>query len=186
MNAYLQQRKGGGADLFNSIRDNVFKPINMSQGGLTTLRTDNSANGKPFGSHGLFFTQDDIAKIGRLLNNHGGVINGSQVLEPIRLQESLFRTANPSTLGVAVPDIGTPVVPNTFHYHNGFWVKHMTSAEFPQLGCDIWAAFMSGYGGINVVLLPNGATYYIFSDGNEFVWYPAVIEINKIAPLCHR
>jgi hypothetical protein len=186
MNAYLQQRQGSGADLFNSIRDNVFKPINISQGGLTTLRTDNSVEGKPFGSHGLFFTQDDIAKIGRLLNNQGGVIDGRQALDPIRLQESLFRTANPSTLGLAVPDIGTPVVPNTFRYHNGFWAKHVTGAEFPQCGRDIWVAFMSGYGGINVVLLPNGATYYIFSDGNEYVWYPAVIEINKITPLCHR
>jgi hypothetical protein len=44
---------------------------------------------------------------------------------------------------------------------------------------------MSGYGGITVLLLPNGATYYIFSDGNEFSWYAAVNEINKIAPLCH-
>jgi hypothetical protein len=36
-----------------------------------------------------------------------------------------------------------------------------------------------------VLLLPNGATYYIFSDGNEFIWYAAVHEINKIAPVCH-
>ncbi len=185
MNAYLQQRQGHGADIFDSIRDNVFRPINISQGGLTTLRTDNSVKGKPFGSHGLFLTQDDIAKIGRLLNNHGGVINGRQVLDPARLQESLFRTANPSTLGVAIPDAGTPVVPNTVRYHNQFWAKHVTPTEFPQLGCDFWVAYMTGYGGNSVALLPNGATYYIFSDGNEFIWYPAVNEINKIAPLCH-
>jgi hypothetical protein len=185
MNVYLQQRQGSGADIFNSLRDNVFKPINVSQGGLTMLRTDNSGTGKAIGSYGLFLTQDDIAKIGSLLNNRGGVINGIQVLDPTRLQESLFRTENPSTLGVAVPDMGTPVVPNTFRYHNGFWAKHMTTTEFPQYGCDFWVAFMSGYGGISVALLPNGATYYIFSDGNEFIWYPAVIEINKIAPLRH-
>jgi hypothetical protein len=121
MNGYLQHQQGGGADIFHSIRDAVFSPLNMSRGSLSMLRTDNSASGKPFGSHGLFFIQDDVAKIGRLLNNSRGVIHDTQVLDPTRLQESLFRTANPSTLGVPVPDTGTPVVPNTFRYHNQFW-----------------------------------------------------------------
>ena len=185
MNNYLQQQQGSGTDIFNSIRDAVFKPLNVSQGSLSTLRTDNSASGKPFGGYGLFFIQDDIAKIGRFLNNSGGVISHLQMLDPTRLQESLFRTANPATLGVPVPDTGTPAVPNTFRYHNQFWAKHMTTAEFPQYRCNFWVPFMSGYGGITVLLLPNGATYYIFSDGNEFIWYTAVNEINKIAPLCH-
>ncbi|MGB0047759.1 MAG: hypothetical protein WBP70_09950, partial [Terriglobales bacterium] len=121
MNSYLQQKQGGGADIFDSIRDAVLKPLNMSQGSLSMLRTDNSASGKPFGSHGLFFIQDDIVKIGRFLNNSGGVIGKIQVLDPNRLQESLFRTANAATLGVPVPDTGTPAVPNTFRYHNQFW-----------------------------------------------------------------
>jgi hypothetical protein len=184
MNSYLRHQQGSRADIFNAIRDAVFKPLNMSQGSWSTLRTDNSASGKPFGSHGLFFIGDDIAKIGNFLNNSGGVINGTQVLDPIRLQESLFRTANPSALGVPVPDTGTPVVPKTFRYHSQFWAKHMTTAEFPEYRCDFWVPYMSGYGGNTVLLLPNGVTYYIFSDGNEFVWYAAVNEINKIAPLC--
>jgi hypothetical protein len=188
MNSYLQQQQGSGADIFNSIRDAVFKPLNMSQGSLSTLRSDDSASGKPFGGYGLFFIQDDIAKIGRFLNNGDGAINGvknAQVLDRTRLQESLFRSANPATLGVPVPDTGTPPVPNTFRYHNLFWAKYMTTAEFPQYRCNFWVPFMSGYGGITVLLLPNGATYYIFSDGNEFIWYAAVNEINRIAPLCH-
>ncbi len=194
MNSYLRQQQGSsGADIFNSIRDAVYKPLNLSQGSLSMLRTDNSTSGKPFGGYGLFFIQDDIAKIGRFLNNSGGAINfvdkgatkSVQVLDPTRLLESLFRTPNASTLGLSVPDTGTPAVPNTFRYHNQFWAKHMTSAEFPQYGCDFWVSFMSGYGGNIVLLLPNGASYYIFSDGNEFVWYAAVNEINKIAPLCH-
>ena len=188
MNRYLQQRQGSGADIFNAIRDSIFKPLHMSLGGLSTLRTDNSASGKPFGGYGLFFIQDDIAKIGRFLNNDGGVISGAdktQVLDPVRLQESLFRTANPATLGVAVAETRRPAVPNTFRYHNYFWAKYMTTAEFPQYSCNFWISFMSGYGGNAVLLLPNGVTYYIFSDGNEFIWYTAVNEINKIAPFCH-
>lgn len=185
MNSYLQQKQGGGADIFNAIRDAVFNPLNMSQGSLSTLRTDNSASGHPFGSHGLFFIQDDVAKLGQFLNNSGGAINKAQVLDPTRLQESLFRTAGPSTIGVSVPDRGTPAVPNTFRYHNFFWAKNMTTAEFPQYRCNFWISFMSGYGGNTMLLLPNGAIYYLFSDGNEFVWYTAVNEINKVAPFCH-
>jgi hypothetical protein len=185
MNSYLQRRQQGGSDIFNSMRDMVFKPIHLSQGGLTTLRTDNSTTGKPFGGYGLFFIQDDVAKIGRLLNNTGGMINGKQALEPIRLKESLFRTANPTAVGLPVPWDDAPSAQHTYRYHNFFWAKHMTTAEFPQYGCDFWVPFMSGYGGNSVVLLPNGATFYIFSDGDEWNWFPAVNEINKIAPICH-
>ena len=61
----------------------------------------------------------------------------------------------------------------------------MTAAEFPQYHCDFWVPMMSGYGGNSVLLLPNGATFYIFSDGGEWEWFGAVNEINKIAPFCH-
>jgi hypothetical protein len=183
MDAYLQQRQGSGADVFNSVRDMVFEPIHLSQGALTTLRTDNSPTGKPFGGWGLFFIQDDIAKIGRLLNNGGGMIDGKQVLEPTRLKESLFRTADPFRASLPVPWSET-AVQNTYRYHNYFWARHMTTAEFPQYRCNFWVPLMSGWGGNSVLLLPNGATFYIFSDGDEYDWFGAVNEINKIAPIC--
>ena len=188
MQAYLQQQLGSGADIFNLVRNDVFIPIKVSQGGLTTLRTDNSPTGHAIGGYGLFFIPDDIAKIGDFLNNGLGMIAGNQVLDNVRLQESLFRASNPATiatLGLPVPDTGSPRVPNTFRYNNNFWVKHFTPAEFPQYSCDFWVPYMSGFGGITVLLLPDGLTYYIFSDGNEFLWYDAVNEINKIKPFCH-
>lgn len=42
---------------------------------------------------------------------------------------------------------------------------------------------MSGYGGITVAMMPNGATYYYFSDNNEFSWSAAVAEADKLAPM---
>jgi len=185
MNSYLQQRQGSGADIFNSIRDMVYKPIHLSQGGLTMLRTDNSATGKPFGGYGLFLIQDDVAKIGRLLNNSGGIIDGKQALDAARLKESLFRTADPISMSLPVPWSENPSVQNTYRYHNYFWARHMTTAEFPQYHCDFWVPLMSGYGGNSVLLLPDGATFYIFSDGDEWEWFGAVNEINKIAPFCN-
>jgi len=183
MDNYLKQQQGGSADIFNLVRDDVFKPIGISQGGLTSLRTDNSTDGKPLACIGLFYIQDDVAKIARLLNNDHGKVNGSQILDPARLQDSLFQI--PSSLGLLVPDTGTPVVPNTNRYNNNFWAKRVTTAESPQYGCDFWVPNMSGYGGITVALLPNGTTFYIFSDNNEWNWGNAAIEANKLAPMCH-
>jgi hypothetical protein len=181
MNRYLQ-KKGGGSDLFNLVRDSVYKPIHLSNGGLTTIRTDDSENGHPSGYFGLFYIQDDVAKIGRFLSEGQGKINGRQILDPTHLQESLFRT--PSSLGLPVPDEGKVSVAGTFHYQNAFWGKHIIPAEFPQYTCDFWIPHMSGYGGISILLLPNGAVYYKFADANEFNWYNAVHEINKLKPYC--
>jgi len=178
MNLYLQQQKGSGADLFNQIRDDVYIRLNTSQGFRTMLRTDNSATGHPTGYYGLFYIQDDIAKIGNWLNNGEGVINSTQVLEPTRLTESLFR--NPNVTGLSVPVSGD----SNFFYKDGTWGKTMTPSQFPQYTCTFRVAFMSGFGGNTVLLLPDGVTYYIFTDSNQFYWYNAVNEINKIAPLC--
>jgi hypothetical protein len=97
----------------------------------------------------------------------------------------LFRTADPTSVSLPVPWSENPSVQNTYRYHNYFWARHMTPAEFPQYHCDFWIPLMSGYGGNSVLFLPNRATFYIFSDGEEWEWFGAVSEINKIAPFCH-
>jgi hypothetical protein len=51
-----------------------------------------------------------------------------------------------------------------FKYNNAFWAKQWTPSEFRQYTCTFWTPFMSGYGGIRVVMMPNGSTYYYFSD----------------------
>ena len=43
---------------------------------------------------------------------------------------------------------------------------------------------MSGYGGNTVLLLPNNAVYYIFSDDDEFYWTYAVEQTNLVKPMC--
>lgn len=181
MTGFLQKQKGGD-DLFNLVRDSVYKPIHWSKGGLTTIRTDNSETGRPSGYFGLFFIQDDVVKIGRFLNEGQGEIDGKQVLDPDRVRESIFR--NPNSLGLPVPDQGNGTLTGSYHYNNAFWSKHMTPGEFHQYTCDFWVPFMSGFGGISIVLLPNDAVYYVFSDGNEFNWYNAVHEISKLKPYC--
>jgi hypothetical protein len=43
---------------------------------------------------------------------------------------------------------------------------------------------MSGFGGITVVMLPNGAIYYVFSDNAEFSWLESVRELAKLGDFC--
>jgi hypothetical protein len=199
MNEFLKQKRGKAADVFALVRDDVYKPLHISAGGLTTIRSDNSETGAPSGYYGLFFNKGDVAKIGGFLASGSGVINGTQVLEANRLQEALFRTPNAEQVGVPVlgstrtsalgqPQLGTskPPSPNTRRYARGFWGKQMTTAEFPDYSCSFWVSFMVGYGGNIVALLPSGAVYYVFSDGMEFPWVDAVHEIDKLAPMCGR
>jgi hypothetical protein len=85
--------------------------------------------------------------------------------------------------GPRTTDHGLP--PGTgFFYNDGFWAKHFTPADFPQDKCSFWVPFMSGFGGITIAMLPNGATYWYFSDNDEFSWYDAVHEAAKLAPVC--
>ncbi|MCL4529978.1 MAG: hypothetical protein M1282_11255 [Chloroflexi bacterium] len=171
-NNYLESQ--GGGDIWSMLVNEVYAPAHMSTGFMTTLRTDDSVTGVPFSGYGLFWSQDDVAKMAKLLNNDHGVVNGTQVLQPNMLDDSMQR--NPNDRGVDTS--GTP----TFKYNNTFWAA--PPSQFTQYSCPVYIPFMSGYGGITVAMAPNGATYYYFSDNNEFSWYNAINETNKINPMC--
>ncbi len=165
-----------GSDIFTELRDRVYVPAKLSAGMMTTLRTDNSPTGMTFGGYGLFYTRDDIAKLAKLYSNDHGVASGQQVLDPAVLDATMQK--NPADRGIVTTSSAG------FQYNNGFWAKQFTPAEFPQYSCSFWVPFMSGYSGITVAMLPNGATYYYVSDNNEFSWYTAAHEANKLSPSC--
>lgn len=181
MNAYLKSMQGSGADLFSMMSTSTYQPLLTSQGFQSTVRSDNSAAGAPSGYYGLFFNIDDVAKIGQFVGAGTGVINGVQVLDPSRLQEALFRSSNP---GLPVPDTGNPKYKNTWVYLHNFWGKKVTNAEFPTISCAFTIPFMSGYGGNTIMLLPNGATYYVFSDAYEFPIDQAISQVNTLSGYC--
>ena len=72
---------------------------------------------------------------------------------------------------------------SNIYYNNGIWSRKFDKAMF-NCNKDIWIPFMSGFGGITLALLPNGMTYYYFSDGYTFAWESAVIAANSIKPFC--
>ncbi|MGH8900781.1 MAG: hypothetical protein ACRDYA_03650 [Egibacteraceae bacterium] len=176
MDNYLRSQEDTSADVFAMLRDEVFTPIRLSSGAMTSLRTDNSPTGAPFGGYGLFWTTDDLAKVARLLNNDGGAAGGTQLLHPALLADAMQR--DPSDRGLVTPG------PTPFRYNNGVWALEVTPAEYPQYSCTFYVPFMSGFGGITVAMMPNGATYYYVSDNNEFLWIDAVNQADRLSPHC--
>ncbi|MGX5696783.1 serine hydrolase [Agromyces soli] len=175
MDDLLKDRAGSGADLFSMVRDEVFEPAGVGPDALTTVRTDNSPTGAPFGGYGLFWTQDDIAKVAKLLVADDGAVAGQQLLHPGLLDASLQR--DPADRGLTTSGT-TP-----FGYNNGYWALDFDSSDDPAYTSPFRVPFMSGFGGITVALMPNGSSYYVFSDNDEFAWAAAVKESNKLEPM---
>jgi hypothetical protein len=171
---YLKAQDGATADIFNMVRDDVLKPIKTSPETWTSVRTDNSATGQAFGGYGMFWTQDNIAKVARLLNNDGGKSPaGTQLLAPSVLAASMQQNSS---------DPGLPTGTGLM-YNNNVWAKQFTASDDPSYTSPFYVPFMSGFGGITVAMMPNGGTYYYFSDDNEFAWSAAVKESSKLAPM---
>ncbi|MFF2494884.1 hypothetical protein [Agromyces sp. NPDC058064] len=175
MDDLLKDRAGSGAEIFAMFRDEVLKPAKIGPDALTTLRTDNSATGAAFGGYGMFWTRDDIAKMAKLLTVDDGVAGGQQLLHPGLLDATLQRDS--ADRGVTT----SGSVP--FRYNNAFWAREFTTADNASFTNPFSVPFMSGFGGITVALMPNGSSYYVFSDNNEFAWSNAVVQSNKLAQM---
>lgn len=174
MNALLKHAEGGGKDLFDDLLvAELWRPLNLSATARYTRRTYD-ATAQPFTGWGLLWLRDDVAKLGRFIGIDDGVIAGVPMLDQALLNAAMQRT--PGDRGV---------VPLTdFRYNNGFWAHDVRSG----LGCtrSTWVPFMSGFGGITVLLLPNDTVYYYFSDNDTHLWMDAAREAAKIRPICQR
>jgi hypothetical protein len=170
---YLVTIEGSQADIFDFVVEEVYKPLKLGPGVFSTLRTrDNYWQGQPYGGYGLWWIQDDLAKIANLLNADGGKIDGEQSLHPDILDSALQR--KPGDRGVERYPGG--------QYNEAFWADRYDKPS--GFECEFWVVEMLGYSGIVVVLMPNGTNYYYASDGREFTWDAAVRESDKIIPFC--
>lgn len=178
LRAYFRSSAGqAGRDFFSELLVKpLFEPLGLSPLLSHTRRTYDSA-AQPFTGWGLTFHRDDIARIGRFLTMDGGRVRGVAVLDPVMLASALQR--NPADRGLPVAQLGE------YRYKNGFWARNVQ----PLLGCEraTWIPFMSGFGGISVVLFPNGTVYYNFADDGlvaSFDWGRAALELQKLGSLC--
>ncbi|USD43662.1 choice-of-anchor D domain-containing protein [Vibrio sp. SCSIO 43135] len=168
---FIKGERGNQVDIFdNIIVDDIWTPLNVDEGTKDTRRTYDS-EGMPFGGYGLTYLRDDIVKLVKFTSIDQGVINGQAMLDPAELRIAMFQDPNTPPLDVRS---------DSKYYSNSVWAKLKTVAG----NCEIYAPYMSGYGGIQFVMLPNDVIYYYVSDNNEFVWDKALEEANKLAPYC--
>jgi len=170
---YLQTQQGLQADIYDFVVDEVYRPLGLGPGAYTSMRTaDNNWSGQAEGGYGLWWVPDDIAKIGMLLNNDAGKIGSEQILHPDLLAAAMQQ--DPNDRGVKID--------SQRMYNNAFWANRYTRAA--GFDCEFWVTQMLGVSGNVVALMPNGITYYYFSDNQEFTWEAALREADKISPLC--
>lgn len=159
-------------DLFDKLVDEVYKPLNLSPVTYTTVRTE-QAPADPYWSHGMTWHADDMVKLAQLINNRG-VINGQQVLDGDIMDDMLVKGG----------DLGLETYGSESRYLNGVWTYDMGQRASPICSTGSWVSYMSGYGGIGVVMFPNGAIYYYVSDSGSYAFGGAETELNKISNIC--
>ncbi len=178
LNTLLKQQPGRkGKDIFSDVVDaDIYAPLKLSPTARTTRRTyDDQA--QPFFGWGLFLHADDIAKLGQFIGPDHGAINGQQLLESTLLDQAMQR--DPTQRGLQTAHL------KNFRYQHGFWARNLQK----ELGCDkpTWIPFMSGFGGILVVMLPNGAIWYSAADDGELPsidFAKPAIELAKLGDYC--
>jgi len=173
MQAFVQRRLGQNKDLYGDVLAGpLWRTLGLSPVVMQSRRTRDKAR-QIFTGYGLIFHRDDIARLARWVSVEGGRLAGRPALDPGLLDRALQRK------GVAQ---GFEAGSQRFRYADGFWAEDIG----PLLKCphQIWTPFMSGYGGISVVMFPDGVQYYYFGDSGVFDWTPAAAEIDKLSPLC--
>ena len=176
MNAVYRRREGSSKDFYTDLLvEEIWKPLNMSPATYTTVRTIDSV-AHPLTGYGLTFHRDDIVKVAEFLSKARGQINGVPMLDQTLLSEALRETDNH----------GLEAGSASNRYLHGFWGWNAASTAGGSAICDgvRWIPYMSGYGGIGIVMLPNDMVYYFVSDNMEHGFKKTLIELNKIRSIC--
>jgi hypothetical protein len=164
MNNFVKQQLGPNADFYTDfLYPQAIEPLGLSQAMAWTQRTyDETA--QPFAGYGLVLRADDIARFARALNNHPP----AGYPELSTFSKEFVANTTPGAKGIA--------------YKGGFWGADLST--WMNCSGDTWVPFLSGYGGIVVVMLPNGGIHYYFTDSDQHGFRTAVSEANKALNYC--
>lgn len=171
INARLKQEKGPDAELFRDLVMPLWQGMNLGPA-LATPRRSYDSTAQVFADFGLTLTADDIARLADALNRD---IFASQ-LDSEMYNSAMQRLPQPQ--GYRVPG------DNRFRYSNGFWAYNAQTL----LGCEqpVMIPFMSGYGGISVLMMPNDTVYYIFTDSGVFAFADVIVQSHRIRNMCPK
>lgn len=181
---FIQRKLGPTAQLTSEILWPIFTAMGLSQTAFSTLQTQDQ-RAQAFGGFGLFFKVTDVVLLSRFV---------AEQMSPTTFNTRLFHTALLDTLKInktaKIPKSkaaktymsGMKTQNPNMRYHNGFWLKNVGSL----LECehDTWLPFMSGYGGITIVLIDPYRQYFYFSDSGVYDWRSAIQSIHHKQSVC--
>jgi hypothetical protein len=153
MNNFLKSKEGPDADIWDMVVDEVYKPIGIQHAPIIRTVEPDGSRGVPIFGYGLYPTVDDVAKVAALYHNGGGH-DGQQLLHAAKQAEALYQV-----VGVGLPTGDTGRYGQVM-YNLSFWSAPYRTAT----GQLFQVPYMSGFGGNNIVLMPNGITTFRFSD----------------------
>ena len=168
LNSYLINNTSA-SDYFNDVLVPFLEGYNFSSISKFSLRTIDENYNNALTGLGMYFSVNDLYHLSNILHS---VKNNSS--KNIFLHDALNPNYSNSLEAIRSANI---------FYNNGFWSKVFDKNLF---GCkeDIWIPFMSGFGGITFALLPNGMSYYYFSDGYVYSWEDAVLAAHTMRSFC--
>ena len=173
MNAFLSRKSGRRADIVSDlVAPDIWRRIGLSTS-IESVRRTRDAVAQPYTGYGLTLLADDVAKVASSLaadlSGAAGPLDGEMLHAALQLDAR---------------NRGLPAnADGTLRYEHGFWAvrSELRGCSEPQ-----YVPFMSGYGGISVVLLPNGVAYYYFGDNREFRFRRAIEEAGRIRAYCQN
>ncbi|GGW91100.1 choice-of-anchor D domain-containing protein [Alteromonas halophila] len=170
---YYEQQAGSGADYFTDLLvEDIFKPLYLSPLSYASKRTYDS-QAQVWGGFGLTLTGDDFVKLGQFMGQGAGQLGGQTVLDPTLLAEAMQQTSNR----------GLSTAPGS-RYQHSVWAYDLSASTEVTCTTSTWIPYMSGFGGIGVVMLPNDMVYYYVSDNNQYGFTKSLKELEKISPIC--
>lgn len=173
MQAYLREQEGAAADIYqNLLVDPIWSRLNLSPVLNTTRRTRDDVD-QPFVGWGLSLIADDLVKLSQFIALDEGRVGDDQLVSKDAVKAALQRDPNNRGLSAEGTALG---------YKNGFWfwdVQDTLQCEAPER-----IPFMSGFGGLSVVIMPNDVIYYYVSDNAEFRWARAVSASHQYRSIC--
>jgi hypothetical protein len=167
MQNFWRQQRGNEKDFYTDLLVPLWRSLGLSP----LMDNPHREQDQPLTGWGLTLLRSDIAKLASALSAGDPIL--ADRLDKSMLDKAMQRDAAGWGVAASAADL---------KFHNGFWAWNAG----PTLGCanSRWLPFMSGYGGISVVLLPDGDVYYYFSDGGVFQFSDVIQHLHTSKSIC--
>jgi hypothetical protein len=132
---FLERMNDPFPDAFDFLVENVLKPIGMQEGAYSSIRTIDDKK-RAFGGYGMYWIQDDVAKLMQFVHINKGRAGNTQILEPEILAQAMQE--RPTTRGL-VPNHPT----EKKRYNYAFWAEeYLAASNDNPFTCDMYIPYM--------------------------------------------